>query len=53
LRIVSNTSPIVALAHLGDLDLLRKIFDCAILIPPAVSRELSGHPRTRSRAKLP
>jgi predicted nucleic acid-binding protein len=42
LRIVSNTSPIVALAHLGELDLLRKIFDSAILIPPAVSRELAG-----------
>jgi predicted nucleic acid-binding protein len=36
LRIVSNTSPIVALAHLGELD-LRKIFDCVILIPPAVA----------------
>jgi predicted nucleic acid-binding protein len=42
LRIVSNTSPIVALAHLGELDLLRKIFDSAILIPPAVARELAG-----------
>jgi len=27
LRIVSNTSPIVALDHLGELDLLRKIFE--------------------------
>lgn len=42
MRIVSNTSPIVALAHRGELDLLRKIFDGAILIPPAVSRELAG-----------
>ena len=42
MRIVSNTSPIVALDHLGELDLLRKIFDSAILIPPAVSRELAG-----------
>jgi hypothetical protein len=42
LRIVSNTSPIVALDHLGELDLLRKIFDSAILIPPAVARELAG-----------
>lgn len=42
MRIVSNTSPIVALDHLGELDLLRKIFDCAILIPPAVSSELAG-----------
>ena len=42
MRIVSNTSPIVALAHLGELDLLRKILDSAILIPPAVSRELAG-----------
>ena len=42
MRIVSNTSPIVALDHLGELDLLRKIFDSATLIPPAVSRELAG-----------
>jgi hypothetical protein len=42
LRIVSNTSPIVALAHLGELDLLRKIFDGVVLIPPAVSCELAG-----------
>jgi hypothetical protein len=42
LRIVSNTSPIVALDHLGELDLLRKIFGSAILIPPAASRELAG-----------
>lgn len=42
MRIVSNTSPIVALDHLGELDLLRKIFDGVILIPSAVSRELAG-----------
>jgi len=42
LRIVSNTSPIVALAHLGELDLLQKIFDSTVLIPPAVARELAG-----------
>ena len=32
----------VALGHLGQLDLLRKIFDTAILIPSAVSGELAG-----------
>ena len=42
MRIVSNTSPIVALAHLGELDLLQKIFDSTVLIPPAVARELAG-----------
>ena len=42
MRIVSNTSPIVALDHLGEPDLLRKIFDSTILIPPAVARELAG-----------
>ena len=42
MRIVSNTSPIVALAHLGELDLPRKIFDSAILIPPAIAHELAG-----------
>jgi predicted nucleic acid-binding protein len=58
LRIVSNTSPIVALDHLGELDLLRKIFGSAILIPPAVSRELAGlipsiRPRLEALRSLP
>ena len=32
----------MALDHLGELDLLRKICDSAILIPPAIARELAG-----------
>ena len=32
----------MALDHLGELDLVRKIFDSTILIPPAVARELAG-----------
>ncbi len=42
--IVSDTSPIRALAHLGRIDLLRSLFGM-VLLPPAVDEEL-GHPRT-------
>ena len=45
--VVSDTSPIRALAHLGRLDVLASLFD-EVLIPPAVARELefprSGNP---------
>jgi len=37
--VVSDTSPIRALAHLASLDLLRHLFG-EVLIPPAVAREL-------------
>ncbi len=37
--VVSDTSPIRALASVGLLDLLPKIYD-QILVPPAVAREL-------------
>jgi predicted nucleic acid-binding protein len=37
--VVSDTSPIRALAHLGRLDLLASLFD-EVLVPPAVAREL-------------
>lgn len=38
--VVSDTSPVVALAYLGHLDLLTKFFG-QVLIPPAVADELS------------
>jgi hypothetical protein len=41
--VVSDTSPVRALAHLHRLDLLGILFD-EVLIPPAVAREL-GAPR--------
>jgi len=37
--VVSDTSPIIALAHLRRLDLLRQLFG-EVLIPPAVVAEL-------------
>jgi len=40
LTIVSNTSPLIALEHLGDLDLIPRVLGGGILIPPAVGREL-------------
>lgn len=43
--VVSDTSPIRALAHLGTLDLLPKMFG-EVLIPPAVASELEA-PRPR------
>ncbi len=36
----SDTSPLRALAFLGEPDLLRRLFD-TVFIPPAVARELS------------
>jgi predicted nucleic acid-binding protein len=45
--IVSDTSPIRALAHLGNLDLLHALFG-EVLIPPALVVELQ-----RPRSKLP
>jgi len=39
LVVVSNTSPLVALAHLGELDLLTQILGIPLLIPPAVAAE--------------
>lgn len=43
--VVSDTSPIRALAHLGHLDLLQELFS-EILIPPAVEWELRHPPKT-------
>lgn len=41
--VVSDTSPIRALAHLGSLDLLAALFD-EVLVPPAVDAELLSPP---------
>ena len=42
MTIVSNTSALIALDHLGDLELIPEVFGSGILIPPAVVRELRG-----------
>lgn len=44
--VVSNTSPVRALAHLGLLELLPHLFG-QVLIPPAVAAELRGPPAGR------
>ena len=44
--VVSNSSPLIALDHIGRLDLLRQLFG-TVLIPPAVTCE------TTPRLKLP
>jgi predicted nucleic acid-binding protein len=41
--VVSDTSPVRALAHLGLLELLRELFG-QVLVPPAVERELGNSP---------
>jgi uncharacterized protein len=38
-KVVSNTGPIIALANIGQLDLLRRLFN-RIIIPPAVIDEV-------------
>jgi uncharacterized protein len=38
-EVVSNTGPIIALARIGQLDLLRELFG-QVLIPPAVHAEI-------------
>lgn len=38
-EVVSNTGPVIALAHLGQIDILRSVFD-QILIPAAVRAEI-------------
>ncbi len=41
--VVSDTSPIRALSHLGRVDLLRELFG-TVLVPPAVDEELRNPP---------
>ena len=43
MHVVSNPSPIIALDHLGDLELLRHLFT-TVGIPPAVAREVQRSP---------
>jgi predicted nucleic acid-binding protein len=38
--VISNASPLIALAQIGNLDLLKGLFS-AVLIPPAVAREIA------------
>lgn len=38
-KVVSNTGPIIALAHIGQIDILRRIFG-QVLIPTAVRAEI-------------
>jgi predicted nucleic acid-binding protein len=41
--VVSDTSPVRALAHLGRLELLHALFD-SVIVPPAVAAELRSPP---------
>lgn len=53
--VVSDTSPVRALAHLGRLDLLSALFD-EVVVPPAVARELknpAGAGRAVDPASIP
>ena len=45
--VVSDTSPIRALSHLGRVDLLRELFG-TVLVPPAVDEELRNGPEITS-----
>ena len=40
--IVSNTSPLIALDHLGELDLIPRVLGSGIVIPPAVEHEFGA-----------
>jgi predicted nucleic acid-binding protein len=42
-KVVVNTTPLIALSHIGQLDILKKIYG-EILIPNAVYNELSAKP---------
>lgn len=37
---VSNSSPLIALTQIGQLDLLRQLY-ASVLVPPAVAREVA------------
>lgn len=39
-KVIVNTTPLIALCHVGQLDVLKKIYG-EVLIPPAVYQELS------------
>lgn len=44
-KVVSDTGPIIALAHIGLIDILRKLFG-QVLIPPAVHSEIRDETST-------
>jgi predicted nucleic acid-binding protein len=44
-KVVVNTTPLIALSHVGHMDILRKMYG-EILIPEAVYRELSAKPES-------
>ncbi len=48
--IVSDSSPVIALAHIGRLDLLGRVFD-EVVIPEAVEEEITRHPDGFSGAR--
>jgi predicted nucleic acid-binding protein len=39
--VISNTSPLIALADVGQFELLHRLFD-TVIIPPAVRAEVLG-----------
>src|SRR5438132_442275 len=39
--VVSNSSPLILFARIGQLELLRRVFD-EIILPPVVEREVAG-----------
>lgn len=43
LKVISNTTPVIALADIGQLDLLRKLYG-KIIIPTAVMEEIQSEP---------
>lgn len=45
-KVVVNTTPIIALADIGHLDLLRKLYG-EIIIPQAVNQEILSEPAKR------
>lgn len=48
-KVVANTTPLIALADIGQLDLLRQLYG-EIWIPPAVLKEIESEPaKTRIR----
>ncbi len=49
--VVSDTSPIRALAHLGLLDALSKLFD-QVFVPPGVASELADPPTSFQRIEV-
>jgi predicted nucleic acid-binding protein len=44
-KVVVNTTPLIALSHVGQIDILKKIYG-EILIPKAVYNELSAKPNS-------